>query len=76
VSLPVAGEQCSVAISDKLFLSLRTKEAKIARERFPLALNALNALNAFFESLGQPPRYAVVSSAMDASQTGRLVGFR
>ena len=53
VSLPVAGEQYSVVVSDKVFLSLRTKEAKIARERFPLALNALNA---FFESLGQPPQ--------------------
>lgn len=51
VSLPVAGEQYSVVVSDKVFLSLRTKEAKIARECFPLALAALNA---FFESLGQP----------------------
>ncbi len=51
VSSPVAGEQYSVVVSDKVFLSLRTKEAKIARKRFPLALNALNA---FFESLGQP----------------------
>lgn len=53
VSLPVAGEQCSVVISDKVFLSLRTKEAKVAKERFPLALNALKA---FYESLGQPPQ--------------------
>jgi len=53
VSLPVAGEQCSVVISDKVFLSLRTKEAKVAKERFPLALNALTA---FYESLGQPPQ--------------------
>uniref|UniRef100_A0A9E7ZM20 Tyrosine-type recombinase/integrase n=1 Tax=Bosea sp. NBC_00436 TaxID=2969620 RepID=A0A9E7ZM20_9HYPH len=53
VSLPVAGEQYSVVISDKIFLSLRTKEAKVAKERFPLALNALNA---FYESLGQPPQ--------------------
>ncbi|KRE04912.1 hypothetical protein ASE63_25205 [Bosea sp. Root381] len=53
VSLPVGGEQYSVVVSDKVFLSLRTKEAKIARERFPLALNALNV---FFESLGHPPQ--------------------
>jgi len=53
VSLPVAGEQCSVVIGDKVFLSLRTKEARVAKERFPLALNALNA---FYESLGQPPQ--------------------
>jgi integrase len=53
VSLPVAGEQCSVVISDKVFLSLRTKEAKVAKERFPLALNALTA---FYASLGQPPQ--------------------
>ncbi|WP_181300666.1 tyrosine-type recombinase/integrase [Bosea sp. 124] len=53
VSLPVDGEHHTVVVSDKVVLSLRTKEAKVAKERFPLALNALNA---FFETLGQPPQ--------------------
>lgn len=53
VSLPVAGEHHTVVVGDKVVLSLRTKEAKVAKERFPVALNALNA---FFETLGKPPQ--------------------
>jgi integrase len=53
VSLPVAGEHHTVVVGEKVVLSLRTKEAKVAKERFPLALKALNA---FFETLGQPPQ--------------------
>jgi hypothetical protein len=53
VCLPVAGEHHTVVVGEKVVLSLRTKEAKVAKERFPLALNALNA---FFETLGQPPQ--------------------
>ena len=53
VSLPVDGEHHTVIVGDKVVLSLRTKEAKVAKERFPLALNALNA---FFGTLGQPPQ--------------------
>lgn len=48
--VPLAGKQCSVATSDKVFLSLRTNEAKVAKEQAPFALNAV------YESLGQPPR--------------------
>jgi integrase len=51
VSLPVDGEHRTVVVGDKVVLSLRTKEAKVAKERFPLALNALNT---FFGTLGQP----------------------
>ncbi len=53
VSLPVAGEHHTVVVGEKVVLSLRTKEPKVAKERFPLALNALNA---FFETLGRPPQ--------------------
>ena len=53
VSLPAGDEHHSVVIGDKVVFSLRTKEPKVAKERFPLALNALNA---FFESLGRPPQ--------------------
>lgn len=53
VVLPVAGENHTVLVGTKVVLSLRTKEAKVAKERFPLALQALNT---FFDTLGQPPR--------------------
>jgi hypothetical protein len=53
VSLAVAGEHHTVVVGEKVVLSLRTKEAKVAKERFPPALNALNA---FFETLGRPPQ--------------------
>jgi hypothetical protein len=43
----------SVVVGEKVVFSLRTKEAKVARERFPPALDALNA---FFKSLGEPPQ--------------------
>lgn len=36
----------------KVVFSLRSKEAKVAKERFKLVLNALGT---FFESLSQPP---------------------
>ena len=47
VCLPVDGEHYMVVVSDKVVLSLRTKEAKVATERFRLALNALDG---FFET--------------------------
>ncbi|KPF65700.1 hypothetical protein IP69_17320 [Bosea sp. AAP35] len=53
VMLPVAGENHTVLVGTKVVLSLRTKEAKVAKERFPLALQALKT---FFETLGQPPQ--------------------
>ena len=49
VSLPLDGEHHSVVVGEKVVFSLRTKEAKIARERFPPALEALNA---FFACAG------------------------
>ncbi|MBN9467294.1 MAG: hypothetical protein J0J10_00835 [Bosea sp.] len=53
VSLPAGDQHHSVLVGDKVVFSLRTKDPKVAKERFPLALNALNA---FFESLGRPPQ--------------------
>lgn len=53
VSLPLDGEHHSVVVGEKVVFSLRTKEAKVARERFPPAIDALNA---FFKSLGAPPQ--------------------
>jgi hypothetical protein len=41
VSLPVAGEQHSVMIGEKLVLSLRTKAPETAKTRFRLAAQAL-----------------------------------
>jgi len=38
VSLPLDGEHHSVVVGEKVVFSLRTKEAKVARERFPPAL--------------------------------------
>lgn len=53
VSLPVAGEHHTVVVGEKVVLSLRTKEDKVAKERLSVALNALYA---FFETLGKPPQ--------------------
>ena len=53
VTLPVADEQVAVSVTDKVYMSLRTKEAKVAKVRFPIALDALNG---FFASLAEPPQ--------------------
>lgn len=43
MSLPMGSEHHRIVVGDKVFPSLRTKEAKVAKERFPLTLNALTA---------------------------------
>lgn len=68
VSLPAGDEHRSIGIGDKVVFSLRTKAPKVAKERVPLALNALNA---FFESLGRPPqsrRRMLGSSTMSSNK--------
>ena len=42
ISLPIAGRQVVVKASDKIFVSLRTKEAGLAKSRFVEAHAALN----------------------------------
>lgn len=53
VSLPVAGEQHSVMIGEKVVLSLRTKDPETAKTRFRLAVQALGQ---YFEALEKGPQ--------------------
>ena len=51
VTLPIAGESVTVTISDKVYVSLRTKSAREAKERFQAALGRLLA---YWDSLRTP----------------------
>ena len=53
ISLPIAGRQVVVKASDKVFVSLRTKEAGPARSRF---VEAHAALSAHWDSLRSGPK--------------------
>lgn len=53
VSLPVAGEQHSVMIGEKVVLSLRTKDPETAKTRFRLAAQALGQ---YFEAIAKGPQ--------------------
>lgn len=41
VTLPIDGESVTVTVSDKVYVSLRTKSAREAKDRFQIALNSL-----------------------------------
>jgi len=43
VTLPIDGESVTVTVSDKVYVSLRTKSAREAKDRFQIALNRLAA---------------------------------
>lgn len=53
VSLPVAGEQHSVVIGEKVVLSLRTKDPETAKTRFRLAAQALGN---YFDAIAKGPQ--------------------
>jgi integrase len=53
VTLPVADSHATVTITDKVFLSLRTKDPDKAKARFPVAARALSA---FFDALARGPQ--------------------
>ncbi len=52
VTLPIAGESVTVTVSDKVYVSLRTKSAREAKERFQTALGRLAA---YWDSLRIAP---------------------
>ncbi len=52
VTLPIDGESVTVTISDKVYVSLRTKSAREAKDRFQAALNRLAA---YWDSLRTEP---------------------
>ncbi len=41
MTLPINGESVTVTVSDKVYMSLRTKSAREAKDRFQIALNRL-----------------------------------
>ncbi len=52
VTLPIDGESVTVTVSDKVYVSLRTKSAREAKDRFQIALNRLAA---YWDSLRTVP---------------------
>ncbi len=52
VTLPINGESVTVTVSDKVYVSLRTKSAREAKDRFQIALNRLAA---YWDSLRTVP---------------------
>ena len=51
VTLPIAGKSVTITVSDKVYVSLRTKSAREAKERFQAALGRLLA---YWDSLRTP----------------------
>jgi len=52
VTLPINGESVTVTVTDKVYVSLRTKSAREAKDRFQIALNRLAA---YWDSLRAKP---------------------
>nr|WP_305683003.1 DUF6538 domain-containing protein [Bosea sp. (in: a-proteobacteria)] len=52
MTLPINGESVTVTVTDKVYVSLRTKSAREAKDRFQIALNRLVA---YWDSLRTVP---------------------
>ncbi|OYW62344.1 MAG: hypothetical protein B7Z40_17030 [Bosea sp. 12-68-7] len=66
VTLPINGESVTVTVSGKVYVSLRTKRAREAKDRFQIALNRLAAC-------GDSLRPACPSGASTMSRATRCV---
>jgi hypothetical protein len=53
VNLPIDGESVTVTVSDKVYVSLRTKSAREAKDRFQIAFHRLAA---YWDSLRAAPQ--------------------
>ncbi len=65
VTLPVGDSHATVTLTEKVFVSLRTKDPETAKSRFRLAIHALDE---FFEALATGPR------PLTRTQRAALVG--
>lgn len=65
VTLPIDGESVTVTVTDKVYVSLRTKSAREAKDRFQIALNRLAT---YWDSL------RTVSVALTPIQVKALAG--